>query len=466
MNIQITRLALALLAFTAFGQELPNAPASGVHTITPQPGYFTEPSIAVNTLDPAQVVTAYQDNAHVAYSRDGGKTWQIAAGTEAANYKVSGDVSIAYDKQGHAILCYIAFDKLGTVSYWGHNSSRNGIFVRRSLDGGRTWESNHIPVTEQPNVTPDHKFVPWEDKPYVVADNTNSPYAGNLYIGWTRWTLEDSQIQFSRSTDGAKTWSAPIEIDDDRGLPRDDNGAVEGFSGTVTSDGTLFAVWGDGTHILLTESKDGGVHFSSARPVVKTAPIMFQLQGLDRANGFPVIAADPRPQGALYLAWSDYRNGDLDVFCSSSTDRGQTWGPAVRVNSDPVHNGSDQFFHWIAVDPRDGSVNLMFYDRRLDPKNQQQIVVLARSTDGGRTFANYSLTDNLFEAGGVFFGDYTAITALNGRVYAAWTEKPPGQKAPAAQTESTKEVKKVSRPWREGTIIRVGIADFGSPKGP
>ena len=27
-------------------------------------------------------------------------------------------------------------------------------------------------------------------------------------------------------------------------------------------------------------------------------------------------------------------------------------------------------------------------------------------------------------------GDYSAITALNGRVYAAWTEKPPGQKPP------------------------------------
>ena len=160
----IARVAAGLLAVAVFAQVLPKAPASEVQTITPRPGYFTEPSIAVNSLDPAQVVTAYQDNAHVAYSADAGKTWQIAAGTEATNYKVSGDVSIAYDKLGHAILCYIAFDKLGTFGYWGHNSSRNGIFVRRSLDGGKTWEPNDIPVTEQPNVTPDHKFVPWEAK--------------------------------------------------------------------------------------------------------------------------------------------------------------------------------------------------------------------------------------------------------------------------------------------------------------
>ena len=89
-------------------------------------------------------------------------------------------------------------------------------------------------------------------------------------------------------------------------------------------------------------------------------------------------------------------------------------------------------------------------------------MVLARSTDGGHTFANYSLTDNLFEAGGVFFGDYTAITALNGRIYAAWTEKPPGQKPPSNPAAPSGEGEKASRPWREGTIIRVGIADFGS----
>jgi hypothetical protein len=52
-------------------------------------------------------------------------------------------------------------------------------------------------------------------------------------VGWTRWTLTGSEIVLSRSTYGRQTWSEPIEIDRHPGLPRDDNGAAEGFAGAV-----------------------------------------------------------------------------------------------------------------------------------------------------------------------------------------------------------------------------------------
>src|SRR5690242_5553447 len=189
-------LALAAISSSLFAQLPPKAPNSTVITLTPQPGYFTEPGIAINPNNPQQVVAVYQDNAHAAYSFDAGRTWQTATGVESTGYRVSGDVSTTFDNQGHAFICYIAFDKLGIYSYWGHNSSRNGIYVRRSLDGGMTWEAKDIAAAEQPEKTPDGKDVPWEDKPYLVADTSHGPFAGNLYIGWTRWTIADSQIQF------------------------------------------------------------------------------------------------------------------------------------------------------------------------------------------------------------------------------------------------------------------------------
>ena len=261
----------------------------------------------------------------------------------------------------------------------------------------------------------------------------------------TRWTIKDSQIVLSRSTDDGKTWSEPLEIDKERGLPRDDNGAVEGFSGAVGPDSTLYVVWGDGIHLVFSSSRDGGRTFGTPRNIIQTAPIMFVVQDVDRSNGFPVIAIDPR-DGKLYVVWSDYRNGGVDVYCSTSADRGRAWSAPVRVNSDPLHNGADHFFQWLAVDPTTGAANVVFYDRRGDPENKKARVVLARSTDGGRSFVNYAWTETAFDPGRVFMGDYTGISALGGRVYGVWTEKPP------SATRS------------RDTIIRVGIADFGEGK--
>jgi hypothetical protein len=431
-------------------EDLPKAPHAQVTNLTPTPGFFTEPGVAVNPMNPQQVVTVFQDNAHAAYSQDAGKSWQLAEGVEPPNYRVSGDVSTAFDDKGHAFICYMAFDKLGSFNYWAHNASRNGLFVRRSLDGGKTWEQDHIPIIEH-ETTPN---MPWEDKPYVVSDTTKSRFSGNLYVGWTRWTLTNSQILLSRSIDDGKTWSKPIEIDDHPGLPRDDNGAAEGFAGAVAPDGSLYAVWSQDNNIMFTSSRDGGKTFSRARPILHTAPTMFAIETLDRANGFPQIAIDPKSK-RLYIAWSDYRNGDLDIFCSSSVDGGRAWTPAMRVNNDDIHNGAEQFFQWLAVDPTDGSVNLLFYDRRGDPRNRKQIVVLARSSDGGHSFANYAWTEDAFEAGDVFFGDYTAIAAFGGRVYGAWTEKPNPSPDSAPTTEDDKSK-------RRSTVVKVGVADFGN----
>ena len=438
-----------------WGQDLPKAPQAQVFTLTPTPGPFTEPGIAVNPVNPQEVVAVFQDNAHAAYSRDAGRTWQAAEGVEAKNYRISGDVSVTFDNQGHAVICYIAFDKLGTSNYWAHGATRNGIFVRRSLDGGKTWEADHIPVAEQPT----EPGIPFEDKPYIVADNTKSRFAGNLYIGWTRWRLTDSQMVLSRSTDDGKTWSKPIEIDAHPGLPRDDNGAAEGFDGVVAPDGTLYAIWSQDDEIMLTTSRDGGKSFSRARAIIHTAPIMFAVETLQRANGFPQIAIDPKSKH-LYVTWSDYRNGDLDVFLATSSDGGEHWDAPVRVNNDPVHDGAEQFFQWLAVDPTDGSVDVLFYDRRGDPLGKKQIVVLARSTDGGRSFANYAWTDEPFEASGVFFGDYTGLAAYGGRVYGVWMEKPVPAPAPPPDATGKPQEDKEPKPQPRGTIVKVGTANF------
>jgi len=443
---------LLFFAVSAFAQQLPPAPEGRVVSLTAEAGYFNEPSIAVNPRNPRQVVAAYQVPAHIAYSEDSGDSWRLAAPVAPKNYKISGDVSVTYDAHGHAILCYIAFDKLGTTNYWGHNATRNGIFIKRSLDGGKTWEENAISVIEHPT----EEGIPFEDKPYIVADNTNGRYSGNLYVGWTQFTLTKSVILFSHSTDGGKTWSSPIEISTHEGLPRDDNGAVEGFTGAVGADGTLYVVWADGSSIVLATSRDGGRSFSRSRKALDTAPSYFDVEDVSRSNGFPQIGIDPRGKnGVLYVTWSDYRNGDVDVFCATSRDRGRKWSPAVRVNSDSIHDGTDQFFQWLAVDPQSGAANVIFYDRREDPQNTKTKVTLARSGDGGRTFANYAWSEEPFAGNRQFIGDYLGIAAWQGRVYGIWTEVAP---IPAAPPDKEKPKAPVNPQHR--TVVKVGLARF------
>jgi hypothetical protein len=122
-------------------------------------------------------------------------------------------------------------------------------------------------------------------------------------------------------------------------------------------------------------------------------------------------------KGTLYVNWIDARNGDSDVFTMSSRDGGETWSAPVRVNDDRLKNGKVQFFTWMSVDPMDGSVNVVFYDRR-DTEGLQTKLTLARSIDGARTFLNHKIDLPPFACDPqAFFGDYSGISAYNGRVF-------------------------------------------------
>src|SRR5207249_8203130 len=111
----------------------------------------------------------------------------------------------------------------------------------------------------------------------------------------------------------------------------------------------------------------------------------------------------------IYVNRIDTRFGDPDVFVAHSRDQGATWSEPVRVNDDPKGNGKAQLFTWMAVDPADGSVNVIFFDRR-NTTDHRMGLTLARSVDGGRTFVNHPVNQEPFAVdGSVFFGDYIGV---------------------------------------------------------
>ncbi|MDE3126605.1 MAG: exo-alpha-sialidase [Gemmatimonadota bacterium] len=445
---------LVAAAPLAAQRALPRPPGARVVDVSPPSDRGNEPSIAVDPRDPARIVAVYQGPPHVAYSTDSGRTFSAATGTVPQGWHTAGDVTTTFDDRGNAYVSSIVFDHLGTPSYWRHGAGRNGIVVRRSPDGGRTWDAQAFPIREWPtDTTPGLQF---EDMPRLFADNQPaSPHRGTLYAGWIEWQIDRSIMLFSRSTDQGRTWSAPIRVSTQAGYPRDDNGDVVGFMGTIGPDGTIYAVWNWGSTIVLTTSRDGGRTFAPSRPVLQVGPAYFGGTGavpdMGRVFGFPQVGVAPRG-GRLYLCWSDYRHGDIDVFVASSADKGRTFSAPVRVNSDSLHDGRDQFLQWMAVDPVTGDVYVQFYDRRGDPRDLRTGFTLARSTDGGRTFVNYDWSGTTFLARGAFLGDYTWLTAYDGRVYGVWAETVPA--------DSSNIGAGGGRPARPETVVRVGTADF------
>ena len=459
-RVRVAITAALVLDTAALGVRaaLPRAPAARVVTITPPGQTGSEPAIAVDPNNPKQVVGAA--GAWAAYSTDGGLTFTAVRPAGDAG-RSGGDVSLAFDDKGQVFLSFLSIERNGLPGYWGHGPGANGIYVRRSGDGGRTWDREPVPVSAWTGNEPDVKL---EDMPRIWADTQpTSPHRGNLYIAWIEWQIDKSIVLFSRSTDDGKTWAKPQRISTKAGWPRDDNGAVVGIIGTVAPDGTQYVIWNEGLNVTLAVSRDGGNSFEPSHPVFDVGPPYFGgaagIPGVSRAMGFPQIGVEGKT-GTLYITWSDFRNGDVDVFISRSSNRGETWTPPLRVNDDPIHSGADQFLQWMAVDPVDSSINVQFYDRRGDPANRQTRVTLARSTDGGRTFTNYAWSDEPFTGENAFLGDYEWCAAYGGRVYGIWTEAVP---ASYQVTTNGRGTTLSARP-RTPTIVRVGIADFGSAR--
>jgi hypothetical protein len=74
----------------------------------------------------------------------------------------------------------------------------------------------------------------------------------------------------------------------------------------------------------------------------------------------------------------------------------------------------------MTIDQTTGEIIIVFYDRRNYNDNNTDVYI-ARSTDGGETFDNIKISESPFlPSSNVFFGDYTNITAFDGKIRPIW----------------------------------------------
>lgn len=412
-------LLLALGAAPVFAE-----PPSPHRVVRVSPRSATSPaeaSVAINPTRPENIVAVSLQSHGSAtdfayFSFDGGSSWESVQGPN-PHGRTQGDDAVVFDSAGRAFWSYISFTGLRVER---PEEAANGIFVNRSDDGGRTWRA--------PTTVVDHRNTvePFEDKPFLTAAPD-----GRIYIAWTRFTKygsadpdETSHIYFSLSDDDGESFSMPLRVSDEPGDAIDSDGTLEGVVPAAGVDGEVYLVWSGPQGLMLDRSTDRGTTFGEDR-IIGPHPGGWDIDiaGLGRANGMPVTGVDHSDgpfRGALYVNWVDDRHGDPDVFVMRSDDGGDRWTSPVRVNADATGNGAVQFFTWMAVDPADGSVNVVFYDRS-GFRGTETGVTFARSTDGGASFQVTPIELEPFETNpNVFFGDYLGIAAHGGRVVAVF----------------------------------------------
>jgi len=422
--MKLSIMVLLFVTTPAFAQQV-------VRITEPNAIAPAEVSIAINPKNPDNMIAASFQTGRPPRPRagsyhyvtfDGGKTWKTVPTPDPTNL-VQGDDVVAFSHDGIAYHAHLSFEGIRLAR---PVRAENGMIVNVSKDGGNNWTGGTAAINHVNTV------IPFEDKPGLIVDNAQGSHSkGNVYLAWTRFDVygssnpeHHSQIYFTRSTDQGQTFSMPFRISDTGGDCLDSDNTVEGAVPAVGPRGEVYVVWAGPLGLVFDKSLDGGLTFGKDK-VIGDFPggWDFSVDGLDRANGMPVTGVDLSDgpnKGTLYVNWIDARNGDPDVFVMSSRDGGDTWSAPVRVNDDPLKNGKVQFFTWMAVDPADGSVNIIFYDRR-DTTGTETRLTLARSVDGGRTFVNHKVDLPPFAANpSTFFGDYSSISAYQGRVVPAF----------------------------------------------
>lgn len=403
-----------------------------------------ESSVAVNPTNPKNLIASavdYRNNSStwVYVSDDGGRTWRnINLGRPYPNWRSSNDPSVYFALDGTGYLCYGGFGEFDENQPV--NVGENGVFIAKTTDGGKTWKA-HIPVIVHRGIqTLDSLF---EDKYYVHVDNSpTSPYFGTVYIPWKRVTPRDSatQIVISQSTDKGETWSIPVEVSYRLPGSSEDTTFGQSFPLAATGpNGELYVVWNHGIEhgVGFAKSTDGGKTFTQPR-IIHRYNIFGRTKFIDgqgyrhvvkdsvRAEAYPVIVCDitngPR-RGYLYLCWA--ADNPPNVYFSRSTDGGVNWSNPVIVHSDTLN---DQFWPWMAIDPLNGDIAIMYFDSRNCPDNLMVECFVSYSSDGGLTWDDRRAADiainlrlNPFR-GNAFAGDYSGCAFFDGVVYPTWVD--------------------------------------------
>lgn len=460
----------------------PTSSAANVNTDCEGNAPHNETSIAVNPIDPLNMVGSANDyqlsltpggyaqetvysRAHVTF--DGGKTWTMYP-INYKSYTSTGDPAVAFDADGNVYLATLGF-------LW---SQGNGccinpdVLVAHSTDGGKSWSKPSRVASGSGSFGSVGSF---NDKEFLTAWGH-----GNAIVTWTLYndgiggSYVSSPIYSSVTHDGGKTWSTPVAISGSAAFCIGAQGGTtcdqdQGSVPVVAADGSIYvafinfaepATTGRDQYLVVKVDPSTGQRVAGPYQVglvydgFTDYPINIDGRQTYQDSQFRTwavgnLAADPTNAGHLAVIWSDMRNSTLpapsdpyvattnsDIIVSQSFDGGATWSAPSTITK-----RGDQFMPWGAYDAS-GKLRIGYFDRSYDPANHAYGFTLAtESSAGSLNFSFAQLTTALsdptkhtrwfsgrtpnpaFPNPTTFMGDYSGIAAtLNGGAAALWTD--------------------------------------------
>jgi len=362
-----------------------------------------EPSLAVNPLDPTQIVIGWRQfntissdfrQAGYGFTTNGGTSWTFPGVIEPGVFR--SDPVLDFDADGD-----FYYNSLTA------NGSDYTTNVYISDDGGASWDGG--------------TFAHGGDKQWMAIDRSGGIGDGNIYSFWTDFYSSCYPGFFTRSTNGGSSYQSCITV---TGSP---------YWGTlaVGPDGELYVC---GTGFIVTKSTNAQ---NSAQSIV------WDFSRNVNLGGSTVYGGGPNPGGLLGQTWIavDRSNGPTrgyvyllstvnpsgsdpaDVRFSRSTDGGNSWSASIRINTDTGTNAY-QWFGTMSVAPN-GRIDVIWLDSREDPGGYDSALYYSFSTDGGITWsANEKLSDSFDPHVGwpvqQKMGDYFEMISDDEGAHLAW----------------------------------------------
>ncbi|MDF1612833.1 T9SS type A sorting domain-containing protein [Stygiobacter electus] len=387
-----------------------------------------EPFLRVNPNNSQHLVLVWMGYDHpykvALYYRvsfDAGNTWSNKAKIQQTNSVFSAaDPSIDFDNQGNVYLSYVEFVSPPNTTDSG------GIFMRKSTDGGLTWQSP-VKVMDL-NSDPGKRAI---DRPWLRVDRSSGSSNGNIYItsmNMAGVTTPPFNPYLHRSFDGGNTWEAYKYIDTAGWLSG--NFISHPMSTPdVSATGVFHAIYPSYDYTQNPYPRYIHVKSSDSGNTLNYNTVFYDTNNVN--DSFPkkgyLLRVNPINPQHLIFFYLAKNYGDIDVFARESYDGGMTWAGPQRINDDPVSNKRMQDLVWAEFNQH-GDLFVAWRDRRNAPDStfttSSEIWGSVKWHDSTDFAVNFKISDNLVPydsiLGATSGNDFMCVQFSNDTAYAVW----------------------------------------------